>query len=89
MFSKDYRGIVDDASEQIQERVQSKRETARRNQIIDNQVNSEVKTLLQTILDFSALQILLKSKQKSKFVNKLSQRFKNVFLKLNGIYLLV
>lgn len=46
VFSKDYRGIVDDASEQIQERVQSKRETARRNQIIDKQVNSEVKNII-------------------------------------------
>lgn len=46
VFSKDYRGIVDDASEQIQERVQSKRETARRNQIIDNQVNSELKNII-------------------------------------------
>ncbi|WP_421783954.1 FtsX-like permease family protein [Gardnerella sp. KA01001] len=46
VFSKDYRGIVDDASEQIQKRVQSKRETARRNQIIDKQVNSEVKNII-------------------------------------------
>lgn len=46
VFSKDYRGIVDDASEQIQERVQSKRETARRNQIIDKQVNLELKNII-------------------------------------------
>lgn len=46
VFSKDYRGIVDDASEQIQERVKSKRETARRNQIIDEQVNLELKNII-------------------------------------------
>lgn len=46
VFSKDYRGIVDDASEQIQERVQSKREKARRNQIIDKQVNLELKNII-------------------------------------------
>lgn len=46
VFSKDYRGIVDDASEQIQERVKSKRETARRNQIIDKQVNVELKNII-------------------------------------------
>lgn len=46
VFSKDYRGIVDDASEQIQERVQSKRETARRNQIIDKQINLELKNII-------------------------------------------
>ncbi|MFU0573905.1 FtsX-like permease family protein [Gardnerella vaginalis] len=46
VFSKDYRGIVDDASEQIQERVKSKRETARRNQIINKQVNVELKNII-------------------------------------------
>lgn len=46
VFSKDYRGIVDDASEQIQELVQSKREKARRNQIIDKQVNLELKNII-------------------------------------------
>lgn len=45
-FSKSYRNIVDDASEQIREKVQSKREKARRNQIIDERVNREAENII-------------------------------------------
>lgn len=45
-FSKSYRNIVDDASEQIREKVQSKREKARRNQIIDEIANREAKNII-------------------------------------------
>lgn len=45
-FSKSYRNIVDDASEQIREKVQSKREKVRRNQIIDEIANREAKNII-------------------------------------------
>ena len=45
-FSKSYRNIVDDASEQIREKVQSKREKARRNQIIDERSNREAENII-------------------------------------------
>lgn len=45
-FSKSYRNIVDDASEQIREKVQSKREKARRNQIIDERANREAENII-------------------------------------------
>ena len=45
-FSKSYRNIVDDASEQIREKVQSKREKARRNQIIDERLNREAENII-------------------------------------------
>ena len=45
-FSKSYRNIVDDASEQIRGKVQSKREKARRNQIIDERVNREAENII-------------------------------------------
>lgn len=45
-FSKSYRNIVDDASEQIREKVQSKREKAHRNQIIDERVNREAENII-------------------------------------------
>ncbi len=45
-FSKSYRNIVDDASEQIREKVQSKREKARRNKIIDERANREAKNII-------------------------------------------
>ena len=45
-FSKSYRNIVDDASERIREKVQSKREKARRNQIIDERSNREAENII-------------------------------------------
>ena len=45
-FSKSYRNIVDDASERIREKVQSKREKVRRNQIIDEIANREAKNII-------------------------------------------
>ena len=45
-FSKSYRNIVDDASEEIREKVQSHREKTRRSQIIDEIANREAKNII-------------------------------------------
>lgn len=45
-FSQAYRNIVDEASEQIHERVQVTREKARRNQLVDNLTNLEARRIV-------------------------------------------
>ena len=45
-FSQAYRNIVDEASEQIHERVQATREKARRNQLVDNLTNLEARRIV-------------------------------------------
>lgn len=45
-FSQAYRNIVDEASEQIHERVQATREKARHNQLVDNLTNLEARRIV-------------------------------------------
>lgn len=48
-FSQAYRNIVDEASEQIHERVQATREKARRNQLVDNLTNLEARRIVASL----------------------------------------
>lgn len=72
-FSKSYRNIVDDASEQIREKVQSKSEKVRRNQIIDEIANREAKNIIANDPRIKLASNSVKEQVKAKILKQIRQ----------------
>ena len=76
VFSKKYRAIVDDASEEIRARVQSSREKARRNQVVDSLVNFETKRIIATNPKIQRIPAAVKEKVKKQISEKIRKQIK-------------
>ena len=75
-FSKKYRAIVDDTSEEIRARVQSSREKARHNQVVDALVNFETKRIIATNPKIQRIPAAAKEKVKKQISEKIRKQIK-------------
>ena len=76
VFSKEYRSVVDEASEQVRSQVQDTREKARRNQIIDEQTDAEVKNIVANEPKLKFAPNSVKEQAKKRISNQIKSEIK-------------